>query len=433
MAIGIFFLILAVLLVIAMPVGGVFGIMSILPSLANPSFSYGAADVARSMFAGMNSFTLLAVPMFMVSGMIMAEGGLSERLFNFFAYFIGNKTAGFPCAVIVTCMFYAAISGSSPATVSAVGAMTIPFLVSMGYEKIFATSIVTVAGGLGVIIPPSISYIVYSAAANASPSKLFTAGIMPGILIGLSLMVYSFYYCKKHGEDKEKLLANYKQIRSKGFLPLLKDSFWALLTPVIILGTIYSGVCSPTESAVISVFYGLFVCVFIYKSIKIKDLGKVFMSGAKTYVNILFVIAAATSFARCLTMLRYPQTISQSVLAVSDNKIVILLIMNVIMLVCGMIIDNIPNIMILTPILVPIATAVGVDPIHFGIIMTCNLAVGMVTPPMGINLFVASGMTKIPMLKLAKATVPFLIAFLISLMLIVFIPQISMFLPGIIG
>jgi len=322
-------------------------------------------------------------------------------------------------------MFYAAISGSSPATVSAVGAMTIPFLVSMGYEKIFAASIVMVAGGLGVIIPPSISYIVYSAAANASPSKLFTAGIIPGILIGFSLMVYSYYYCRKHGE--------YNEIRQRGFWRLLKDSFWALLTPVIILGTIYSGMCSPTESAVISVFYGLFVCICIYKSISLRNLGDVFMSGAKTYVNILFVIAAATSFARCLTMLRYPQSISQSVLAVSDNKIVILLIMNLIMLVCGMIIDNIPNIMILSPILVPIAAAVGVDPIHFGIIMTCNLAVGMVTPPMGINLFVASGMTKIPMLKLAKATVPFLIAFVISLLVIVFVPQISMFLPGLAG
>ena len=277
MAIGVFFIILAILLVIAMPVGGVFGMMSLLPSLMNPDFSFAAADVARSMFAGMNSFTLLAVPLFMVSGMIMAEGGLSERLFNFFAYFIGNKTAGFPCAVVVTCMFYAAISGSSPATVSAVGAMTIPFLVNMGYETIFAAAIVTVAGGLGVIIPPSISYIVYSAAANSSPSRLFTAGIFPGILIGISLMIYCYYYCKKHGEDKEKLLANYKEIRAKGFLPLLKESFWALLTPVIILGTIYSGICSPTESAVISVFYGLFVCIFIYKTIKIQDLGHVFM------------------------------------------------------------------------------------------------------------------------------------------------------------
>ena len=430
MAIGVFFIILAILLVIAMPVGGVFGMMSLLPSLMHPDFSFAAADVARSMFAGMNSFTLLAVPLFMVSGMIMAEGGLSERLFNFFAYFIGNKTAGFPCAVVVTCMFYAAISGSSPATVSAVGAMTIPFLVNMGYETIFAAAIVTVAGGLGVIIPSSISYIVYSAAANSSPSRLFTAGIFPGILIGASLMLYCYYYCKKHGEDKEKLLANYKEIRAKGFLPLLKESFWALLTPVIILGTIYSGICSPTESAVISVFYGLFVCIFIYKTIKIQDLGHVFMEGAKTYVNILFVIAAATAFARCLTLLRYPQTISESVLAVSNSKVIILLIMNAIMLVCGMIIDNIPNIMILTPIMVPIATAVGVDPVHFGIIMTCNLAIGMVTPPMGINLFVAAGMTKIPMLKLARACVPFLIAFFISLMIITFVPALSMALPN---
>ena len=250
---------------------------------------------------------------------------------------------------------------------------------------------------------------------------------------GASLMLYCYYYCKKHGEDKEKLLANYKEIRAKDFLPLLKESFWALLTPVIILGTIYSGICSPTESAVISVFYGLFVCIFIYKTIKVRDLGHVFMEGAKTYVNILFVIAAATAFARCLTMLRYPQTISESVLALSDNRVVILLIMNVIMLVCGMIIDNIPNIMILTPIMAPIATAVGVDPVHFGIIMTCNLAIGMVTPPMGINLFVAAGMTKIPMLKLARACVPFLIAFIISLMIITFVPGLSMALPGLIG
>ena len=431
MTIGLFFILLAALLVVAFPIGGVFGLMSLLPSLMDPSFSFAGADVARAMFAGMNSFTLLAVPMFMVSGMIMAEGGISEKLFNFFAYFIGNKTAGFPCAVVVTCMFYAAISGSSPATVSAVGAMTIPFLVEMGYDLVFATSIVTVAGGLGVIIPPSISYIVYSAAASASPSKLFSAGIIPGCLIGFALMAYCYYYCKKHGEDKAKLNANYSKIRQKGFWPLFRESFFALMTPVIILGTIYSGVCSPTESAVISVFYGLFVCLFIYKSMKITDLPSVFMKGAKTYVNILFVIAAASAFAKCLTMLRFPQTISASVLGISDNKIIILLVMNLIMLVCGMIIDNIPNIMILTPIMVPIAVALGVDPVHFGIIMTCNLAIGMVTPPMGINLFVASGMTKIPMLKLAKACMPFLAAFLASLLLITYVPPISMFLPTI--
>ena len=430
MTIGLFFILLAVLLAIALPVGGVFGLMAVLPNLMG-TIKFAPVDVVRAMFSGMNSFTLLAVPLFMVSGMIMAEGGLSKRLFDFFAYFIGNKRAGFPCAVVVTCMFYAAISGSSPATVSAVGAMTIPFLTNLGYDVVFATAIVTVAGGLGVIIPPSISYIVYAAAASASPSALFIAGIIPGVLIGVSLMVYCWIYCKRNGEDREKLLKNYQEIRSKGFLPLLKESFWALLTPVIILGCVYSGICSPTEAAVISVIYGLFVCLFVYKTIKIRDIGKVFVAGAKTYVNILFVIAAATAFARAMTLLRYPQTISKAVLAMTNNKFIILLLMNVIMLVCGMIIDNIPNIMILTPILLPIAKAVGIDPTHFGIVMTANLAIGMVTPPMGINLFVASGMTKIPMLKLAKACIPFLIAFIICLLLITFVEPLSLFLPSI--
>ncbi|MBQ3655163.1 MAG: TRAP transporter large permease [Synergistaceae bacterium] len=430
MTIGLFFTILAVLLVIALPVGGVFGLMAVLPNLIG-TLRFAPADVARAMFSGMNSFTLLAVPLFMVSGMIMAEGGLSQRLFDFFAYFIGNKRAGFPCAVVVTCMFYAAISGSSPATVSAVGAMTIPFLVNLGYDRVFATAIVTVAGGLGVIIPPSISYIVYAAAATASPSALFIAGIIPGVLIGVALMVYAWVYCTIHGEDKEKLEANYRQIRAKGFWPLLKESFWALLTPVIILGCVYSGVCSPTEAAVISVIYGLFVCIFIYRTIKFSEIGHVFVEGARTYVNILFVIAAATAFARAMTLLRYPQTISKAVLSLTNSKVLILLLMNVIMLVCGMILDNIPNIMILTPIFLPIMKAVGINPVHFGIVMTANLAVGMVTPPMGINLFVASGMTKIPMLKLAKACIPFLIAFILCLLLITFVEPLSLFLPSI--
>ena len=432
MTIGLFFILLAIFLVISLPVGAVFGLMAILPGMMG-TLNYGAIDVARAMFSGMNSFTLLAVPLFMVSGMIMAEGGISKQLFEFFGYFIGNKTAGFPCAVVVTCMFYAAISGSAPATVSAVGSMTIPFLVNMGYDVVFSTAIVTVAGALGVIIPPSISYIVYSAAANASPSALFIAGIIPGCLIGFFLMGYCWYYCKKNGEDKEKLQENYNKIREKGFLKLFKESFFALMTPVIILGCIYSGICSPTEAAVISVIYGFLVCILVYKSIKIREIPKIFLAGSKTYVNILFVIAAASAFARTMTLLKYPQSISKMVLSVTDNKILILLLMNLIMIVCGMIIDNIPNIMILTPIMLPIANALGINPVHLGIFMTCNLALGLVPPPMGINLFVASGMTKIPLLNLAKATVPFLIAFLVCLALIVFVPGLSLWLPSILG
>lgn len=430
MSIGIFFLIFVLLLVVGIPMAAIFASMSFLPALLNPSFSYDVSSAIKSMVNGMDSYTLLAVPLFMLSGMIMAEGGISEKIFNFFGYFVGNKRAGFPCCVIVTCMFYAAISGSSPATVSAVGAMTIPFLIKMGYDKVFSTAIVAVAGGLGVIIPPSLSFIVYSAAANASPGDLFIGGIIPGVLIGLCLMVYAYIYCLKNGEDKEKLQASYQALHDKGFWPLLKESIWALLTPIIILGSIYGGIASPTEAAVISVIYSLLVCLLVYKTIRVKDLPRVFMAGADTYVNILFIIASATAFGRCMTMLRYPQEISTAVLSHVSGKVPVLLVITLIMLVCGMVLDNIPNIMILTPILLPIATAVGVNPVHFGIIMTVNLAIGMVTPPMGINLYVASGMTKIPVLQLAKACIPFLIAFLIALLVITFVEPLSMLLPS---
>jgi C4-dicarboxylate transporter, DctM subunit len=430
MPIGVFFLIFAIILIIATPVAVLFGGMSFLPSLLDPSFPYTIQSAIRSMVNGLDSFVLLAIPLFMLAGVIMTKGGISNKLFNFIAYFIGNKTAGFPCAVIGTCMLYAAISGSSPATVSAVGAMAIPFLVSMGYDKVFATAIVTVAGGLGVIIPPSISYIVYASIANTSPSQLFIGGIIPGILIGLSLMIYAYVHCRIHGEDKEKLLENYKKIHAMGFWKLFKDSFWGLLSPVIILGSIYGGIASPTEAAAISVAYALILSLFAYKTLKIKDLYNVFLEGSKTYVAILFIIAAAIAFGRVITMLQYPQVIGSGLLSLFSSKVATLVIINLILLACGMVIDNIPNILILTPIFLPIVTTVGMDPVHFGIMLTANLAIGMVTPPMGINTFVASSMTGLPILTIARATVPFLVAFLIALVFITFIPELSLYLSA---
>ena len=430
MSMPLFFLIFFVAIAIGTPMAVVFGGMAALPSLINSSFPYTAEAAIRSMVSGLDSFTLLAVPLFMLSGIIMARGGISEKLFNFFAYFIGNKTAGMPCAVIITCMFYGAISGSSPATVSAVGAMTIPFLVSLGYDLVFATAIVTVAGGLGVIIPPSISYIVFSSASGASPAALFIGGILPGILIGLCLMVCAYLHCRKSGEDKEKLKENYEKIRSKGFGRLFKESWAALLTPVIILGSIYGGIASPTEAAAISVIYALIVSLFVYRTLKVNELGMLLVEGTKTYVTILFIISAATAFGRALTLLQYPQVISAGILGHVSSKTLVILVINIILLIFGMLLDNIPNIMILTPIFLPIATSIGMDPVHFGIMMTANLAIGMVTPPMGINLYVANSMTGVPVLKIAKAAVPFLLAFFVALMMIAFIPQLSLLLPG---
>lgn len=430
MSMVLFFIIFFALIAVGTPMAIVFGGMSFLPGILSSSIPYNVDAAVRSMFSSLNSFTMLAVPLFMLSGVIMARGGISKKLFDFFAYFIGNKTAGLPCAVVLTCMFYGAISGSSPATVSAVGAMCIPFLTGLGYDLIFATSIVTVAGGLGVIIPPSISYIVYSGASDTSPADLFIAGILPGVLIGLCLCVCCYIICLRRGEDKAVLKANYDELHRKGFGAVLKESAAALLTPVIILGSIYGGVCSPTEAAAISVVYALIVSLFIYKTVSFKQIPEMFLEGAKSYINILFIIASATAFGRCLTIMQFPQTVSAAILGTFSSKIAIILIMNVIMLFFGMILDNIPNIIILTPILFPIAKSIGMDPVHFGIMMTCNLAIGMVSPPMGINLYVASGMTKVPVLKLAKACIPFLIAFFIALMIISFVPQLSLALLG---
>lgn len=428
MSLGIFFLLFALFLVIGLPIGVSMAITAILPSLANSSFAGNPQLIIRSMLSGIDSFPLLAVPMFIISGIIMARGKISEKLFNMFAFFVGKRTAGLPIAAIITCLFYGAISGSGPATTAAVGSMTIPILVSLGYDKTFVTSMVAVAGGLGVIIPPSIPFIFYGMASGQSTSSLFIAGVLPGILIGGFLSIYAYYYCKRKGEDKEKLNAFTGDLRQKGFLVVFKDSFWALLSPVIILGSIYSGVASPTEAAVISVFYSFFISVFVYKTMKFSDFPKLIKESVDSYTPIMFILAAAMGFARVLTFLRAPQFFANAITSIVSDKIGILLVINLFLLFVGMVMDTTPAILILTPILLPIVQQVGVNPIHFGIIMVVNLAIGFVTPPMGVNLFVASSMTDIPIMKIAKAAAPFMIGFLISLLVITFIPQISLLL-----
>ncbi len=420
------FLIFVVCLVIAIPVSIALSVVSVLPGAFDPSFTASGSYVIRSMLGGLDSFPLLAVPMFVLSGILMARGGISKRLFNVFAYFMGNKTAGMPCAVIVTCLFYGAISGSAPATVAAVGSMTIPILIEMGYDKTFSTAVVAVSGGLGVIIPPSIPFIMYGMASGASVSDLFLAGIIPGLLIGVLLMVYSIYYCKKHGENQEKKEKMVGALKEKGFGNVMKESFLALLSPVIILGCIYSGVASPTEAAVISVFYALFVSMVVYRSIRLQDLKEIMIEALRTFAPILFILAASVAFSRVLTLMQVPQGVSDWILARFTNKIVLLLVINIFLLLVGMVMDTTPAILILTPILLPIVTSVGVDPVHFGIIMVVNLAIGFVTPPIGVNLFVASSLADIPIMKIAKQAMPMIVYFLIALLVITFIPAISL-------
>lgn len=420
------FVVFALLLIIAIPVSISLGITSVLPSIVDPSFTVGAKYLIRAMFGGLDSFPLLAVPMFVLSGIIMAKGGISKRLFDVFAYFLGRLPAGMPCAVIVTCLFYGAISGSGPATVAAVGSMTIPILTSLGYDLVFCASIVAVAGGLGVIIPPSIPFIMYGMASGASVSDLFLAGIVPGILIALLLMGYAVFHCHKYGEDKEKINQEVQALHDKGLLQVLKESFFALLSPVIILGCIYTGVASPTEAAVISVFYALIVSMFVYKSIKANEITKIMVEALRTYTPILFILAASTAFSRVLTLMHVPQVVSEMIMNNFHNPVIILLIINVFLLIVGMVMDTTPAILILTPILLPIVQAIGMNPIQFGVIMVVNLAIGFVTPPIGVNLFVASSLTDVPLMKISKKAMPMIGLFLVALLLITFVPAISL-------
>lgn len=425
---GMVLIVFVVLVVISIPIASSMAITSFLPWLADSSFAAGPVYLIRSIASGLDSVPYLAIPMFILSGTIMSKGAISEKLFDFISYFIGKKRAGLPCAVIITCLFFGALSGSATATVAAVGSMTIPVLVALNYDKVFATALVAVAGGLGVIIPPSIPMIVYATVAGVSVGDMFIAGIIPGILIAVCLMLYTYYYCWKHGEDKERINEVVDKIRANGFGKLLRESFWALLTPVIILGSIYGGLATPTEAAVISVFYSLIVSLFIYKSLKPKDLIHIFKESVEYCLPALFILATAAAFARVLAILQMPQNLGIWIGSTFGTKMTLLIAINIFLLFLGMVMDTTPAIVIVAPILAPIVTSMGVNAVHFGIIVIVNLAIGFVTPPIGTNLFVASSVSGVEVLAIAKKAIPFLLFFLVALILITYIPALSLLL-----
>ncbi|MCJ7834439.1 TRAP transporter large permease [Cuneatibacter sp. NSJ-177] len=423
---SIFILVLFIVLIaISIPIATSMGIVSVIPGLADSTFSANPVYLLRAIISGLESVPYLAIPMFILSGTIMSKGEISKKLFDFISYFIGKKRAGLPCAVIITCLFFGALSGSATATVAAVGSMTIPILVALNYDKTFCTALVAVAGGLGVIIPPSIPMIVYATVAGESVGDMFIGGILPGILIAVCLMVYTYYYCRKHGEDTEKISETVEKIRSKGLGKVFMQSFWALLTPVIILGSIYGGLATPTEAAVISVFYALVVSLFVYRTMSIRDILPVLKESVSYCLPALFILATASAFARVLALLQVPQSLGLWIGDTFGSKITVLLAINIFLLFLGMVMDTTPAIVIVAPILAPIVTALGVNGVHFGIIVVVNLAIGFVTPPIGTNLFIASSVTGVEVLEIAKKAVPFLLFFLVALMVVTFVPALS--------
>ena len=397
-----------------------------IPGLIEPTFPGNVQFVLRSIIGGGDSTSILAAPLFILSGIIMAKGGISEKIFNVFAYVLGRVKGGIPCAVIVTCLFYGAISGSGTATCAAVGAMTVPVLLSLGYDKEFSGALVATSAGLGVIIPPSIPFIMYGMATGANIGQMFVAGIIPGFLIAGCLMAYTVYYFVRHGEDRVRIDQKVAELRAVGFLPLLKDSFWALLTPVVLLGGIYSGVITTTEVACVSVIYALLVSIFVYKSVALTGVYTMMVESCKAMAPIALMMAVATAFGRVLTMLQIPNILAQFITDNFRSKVAILLVINVALLLIGMVMDTGPALLILAPMLMPLAAQLNINTIHLGIIMVVNMAVGFVTPPFGVTLFVASPICGASPMQLGRKAIPFIGTFLIALLLITFIPQISL-------
>ncbi len=419
------FVVFVITLFLSIPVSSAVTLTSLFPGFFTSVFT--VSSFVRYCIEGVNSFTLLAIPMFILSGIVMSRGGVSKKLFDFFTYFIGKIPGGMPCAVIVTCLFYGAISGSAPATVAAVGSMTIPVLLNLGYKKEFTVATVAVAGSLGVIIPPSIPMVLYGMAnSDASVGKMFTAGIIPGFLIAGCLCVYAIFYCVRNGEDKAKINKEVGALRDQGFVKVFMSSFWAILSPVIILGSIYGGIASPTEAATISVFYALIVGLFIYRTLKPKDVPAIIREAVETYAPLMFVLGSAAAFAKIIAIMQIPTIVADFMTSTFHSKVAILIVVNILLFIVGMVMDGGPAILLLTPILWPIVSAVGVDPIHFGIMMVVNLAIGFVTPPIGINLFIASRVGDLPVMTVARNVMPYIALFIVALILIIFVPQISL-------
>lgn len=382
-------------------------------------------QMINNTFSGANSTPILAIPLFILAGILMAEGGISERLFNFFAYFVGRFRGGLPCAAIITCLFYGAISGSGPATTAAVGSMVIPFLTELGYDKKWSAGLVSVAGGLGVVIPPSIPFVLYALATGVSTAELFIGGIIPGILIAVFLMEYAVVYCSRRGEDRGLIAAKLEQLHRKGFAALLRESFWALLCPVIVLGGIYSGHFTPTEAATVSVLYAFVVSCFIYKSVTVRSLPRLLASAVETYAPLAFVLAFATAFGRVLSLIRATKAVETFVLGSFSSGTAVLTVLVLLFLLLGMVMDTGPAIIILAPVFLPAVKALGVGEVHFGVILVCCLSIGLATPPFGLNLFVASKLSDEPSMTVAKNALGFIAMFLLALLFITYIPWLS--------
>ncbi|WP_319567032.1 TRAP transporter large permease [Cohaesibacter marisflavi] len=417
---------LVLFLILNVPVGIAIGLASAAAALAAEALSPNY--ISQQLIAGTDSFPIMAIPLFILAGDLMGAGGVSRRILDVANVFFGRVTGGLAIVTVAVCMFFAAVSGSGPATVAAVGSMVIPTMLEKGYSKSFTLALVATAGSIGVIIPPSIPMVIFGVATGTSISNMFMAGIVPGFLIGFALMGWSYFYAKKAG-----IAGIEGSFDCRVAAKLMWEAKWALLNPVIILGGIYAGIFTPTEAAAVAAVYALLCGLVFYREISFSQLLKTVARSCSTTGTTMVILGCATAFAKILTIEQIPVQVADLMTTISDNPIIILMIINVLLLFVGCVMDTTPAILVLSPILFPVATSMGVDPIHFGIIMVVNLAIGFITPPLGINLFVAARVGNAQLGTVVRGIIPFVAIMIVLLLIISYIPPVSIGIFSLLG
>ena len=409
-------------MLIGVPVAVSLGASTVLTMLLFTDLDVAA--MPQLIFDGINKFALMAIPMFILAGNLLSKGGSARRIIDFAKSMVGHLPGGLPMSAIFACVIFAAVSGSSPATVVAIGSIMFAAIKEAGYPKEYAVGGITTAGSLGILIPPSVVMIVYGVTAEVSIAQLFMAGVVPGLMLGGMMIAQTYIGAKRLG---------FKATTPEPWSERIKKffrAFWALLIVVVVIGGIYGGIFTPTEAAAASAIYALIISLFVYKDIKFKDLWGICLESAITTAMIFFIIANAVVFAYLLTSENIPQTIADSILAANIGKIGFLIIVNVLLFIMGQFMEPSSVVMIMVPLLLPIATALGVDPVHFGILLIVNMEIGMITPPVGLNLFVASGLTGMNLKDVIVSCLPWTLTLFIGLILVTYIPEISLWLPN---